>query len=140
MEISEIRRRVRAAITGARAAAQERQARVDAAGRQYETFLTERAVPVFHSVAAALAGEGLRFKVFTPAGSVRLVPDRATGDYIELVLDTSGDLPQVLGRTSHGRGRRQVTTERPVKEGSAVDTLTDEDVLQFVVTEIPRFL
>jgi hypothetical protein len=140
MEISEVRRRVREAIASARAAAQERQTRVDAAGKQYETFLTERAVPVFHTVAAALAGEGLRFKVFTPAGSVRLVPDRASEDYIELVLDTSGDLPQVLGRTSHGRGRRQVTTERPVKDGTGIDELTDEDVLEFLAAEMPRLV
>jgi hypothetical protein len=140
MEISEIRRRLRAAIVNARAAAQQRQARADAAAREYEAFLGERAIPVFHGVAAALTGEGLRFKVFTPAGSVRLVPDRASDDYIELVLDTSGDIPQVLGRTSHGRGRRQVTTERSLNETRDVNLLTEEDVLQFLLAEIPRFV
>ncbi|MGB2714861.1 MAG: hypothetical protein WBC51_11810 [Vicinamibacterales bacterium] len=140
MEIHEVRRRIRAAIAEARAAAQQRQARVDTAGRDYEKFLTERAVPLFHTFASALAGEGLRFKVFTPAGSVRLVPDGASEDYIELMLDTSGDLPQVIGRTNRGRGRRQVTTERPMKEGADIGTLTDEDVLEFLSGEIGRFL
>jgi hypothetical protein len=140
MDIAEVRRRVRAAIATARAAAQQRQARVDAASREYDTFLTERAVPVFHSFAAALAGEGLRFKVFTPAGSVRLVPDGAPEDYIEVDLDNSGDLPQVVGRISRGRGRRQVSTERPVKDGAGVGTLTDEDVLEFLTAEIVRFV
>lgn len=140
MEIHQVRRRIRAAIAEARAAAQQRQARVDTASRDYEKFLTERAVPLFHTFASALAGEGLRFKVFTPAGSVRLVPEGASEDYIELMLDTSGDLPQVIGRTNRGRGRRQVTTERPLKEGADIGTLTDEDVLEFLSGEIGRFL
>jgi hypothetical protein len=140
MEISEVRRRLRAAIANARAAAQQRQARADAAAREYEAFLGERAIPVFHALASALTGEGLRFKVFTPAGSVRLVPDRASDDYIELVLDTSGDIPQVLGRSSHGRGRRRVTTERSLNETRDVNLLTEEDVLQFLLAEIPSFV
>lgn len=140
MDIPEVRRRLRAAIAGARAAAQERQARVDAAGRDYEKFLAERAVPLFHTFASALTAEGLRFKVFTPAGSVRLVPDSASEDYIELVLDTSGDLPQVIGRTSRGRGRRLLTTERSLKEDGDIAALTEEDVLRFLVGEIANFV
>ena len=140
MDVSEVRRQVRAAITSARAASQRRQARVDAAAREYDTFLTDRAVPLFRTFASALTGEGLRFKVFTPAGSVRLVPEGASDDYIELVLETSGDVPQVIGRTSRGRGRRQVTSERPVKDGADVSTLTEEDVLQFLVSEIVSFV
>jgi hypothetical protein len=140
MDVPEIRRRLRAAITSARSAAQQRQARVDAATRDYETFLNERAVPLFRTVAAALTAERLRFNVFTPAGSVRLVPDGASEDYIELVLDTSGDLPQVVGRASRGRGRRQVTNERPLKNGTDVSMLTEDDVLQFLMEEIGRFV
>ena len=140
MDVPEVRRQVRAAITHARAESQRRQERVDAAGREYEAFLTERAVPLFRTFASALAGEGLRFKVFTPAGSVRLVPEGASDDYIELVLETAEDVPQVIGRTSRGRGRRQVTTERPVKGGADVSTLTEEDVLRFLVSEIVGFV
>jgi hypothetical protein len=140
VDIPEVRRQVRAAITNARAASQRRQERIDAAGREYETFLTERAVPLFQTFASALAGEGLRFKVFTPAGSVRLVPEGASEDYIELVLETSEDVPQVVGRASRGRGRRQVTTERPLKNGADVSALTEDDVLQFLVSEIVSFV
>ena len=140
MDIPEVRRQLRAAINSARAASERRQERIDAAGREYETFLTERAVPLFQTFASALAAEGLRFKVFTPAGSVRLVPDGASEDYIELVLETSEDVPQVVGRTSRGRGRRQVTTERPLKDGADVSALTEDDVLQFLVSEIVRFV
>lgn|SRR5688572_15900772 len=140
MDVPEVRRRLRGAITAARTASQQRQARVDAATRDYEKFLTEQATPLFHTFASALVAEGLRFKVFTPAGSVRLVPDGASEDYIELALDTSGDVPQVIGRTSRGRGRRQIATEGPVKEGADVGALTEDDVLQFLVSEIVRFV
>ena len=136
MDVPEVRRRLRAALANARSAAQERRTRVDAASRAYETFLSQRAIPLFHTLAGALVAEGLRFKVFTPAGSVRLASESGPEDYIELTLDADGDIPQVIGRTSRGRGRRLVTTERPVREGSDVATLTEEDVLNYVLEAI----
>jgi hypothetical protein len=140
MEISEVRRRLRAAIEGARSDAQQRRSRNDTASREYEKFLSECAVPLFHSFASALAGEGLRFKVFSPAGSVRLASETAADDFIELELDTSGNHPQVIGRSSRGRGRRQVTSERPVREGADIASLTEENVLDFLVDEIRAFV
>jgi hypothetical protein len=140
MEVSEIRRRLRAAIDAARKGAIERRARSDQAARDYEQFLQERAVPVFQTVASALVAEGYRFKVFTPADAVRLVVESSADDYIELTLDSSIDPPGVLGRTSRGRGRRQITSERPIKENAPVADLTSEDVLAFVVEEIIPFV
>ncbi len=104
--------------------------------REYEKFLNERAVPVFHTFAQALAGEGQRFKVFTPAGSVRLASDGGGDDFIELSFDTAEDRPQVIGRSSRGRGRRQVRSEQPIRDGADVASLTEEDVLDFLVQEI----
>ena len=140
MEVPEIRRRLRGAIEAARREAQERRARSDAAARDYEVFLTERAVPLFHTLAAALVAEGHRFKVFTPAGSVRLASETAADDYIELVLDASLDPPAVIGRTSRGRGRRVNTAERPVKDSVAIDQLTEQDVLEFVLAALAPFI
>ena len=140
MEIAEVRKRVLAAIASGRTAAQERRTRIDAASRDYEAFLADRAVPLFHQVASALVAEGLRYHVFTPAGSVRLASESGGDDYIELVLDTTGDEPQVLGRSSRGRGRRLVTSERPIKPGSTVPSLTEEDVLSFLVEELGPFV
>ena len=114
--------------------------RSDQAAHDYTVFLHERAVPLFHTFASALVAEGHRFKVFTPADAVRLASESSAGDYIELTLDTTVDPPTVLGRTSHGRGRRQVTSERPVKDRTAVADLTAEDVLEFLVEEIPPFV
>jgi hypothetical protein len=140
MEVSEVRRRLRAAFEDARKAAAERRERTDAARRAYEEFLEQRAVPVFHKFAAALTGEGHSFKVFTPAGSVRLASERSHEEYIELALDDSIDPPVVMGRTSRGRGRRMISSERPVRDGAAIADLTDEDVLSFLLHEITLFV
>jgi hypothetical protein len=136
MEISEIRRRVRAAIEQARRDAASRRERSDAAARAYDEFLSQRAIPAFNGLASALVAEGHRFKVHTPAGSVRLVSERSSDDFIELVLETSEDPPIVLGRTSHGRGRRAIARERPVRDGASPESLTDEDVVAYVVSEL----
>jgi hypothetical protein len=140
MDIPEVRRRVRAAIDQARRDAAGRRERSDAATRAYDQFLAARAVPTFNTMAAALVAEGHRFKVFTPAGSVRLASERSPDDYIELTLDASEDPPIVLGRTSQSRGRRAVTKERPVRDGAAPDTITDEDVADFVLSEVTALI
>jgi len=138
MEIPDIRRRVRAAIDQARRDAGARRERSDAAARAYEEFLTTRAVPAFNLVAAALAGEGHRFKVSTPAESVRLSSENAPENYIELVLDPTDDPPAVLGRSNVGRGRRAITRERSLRKDIA--SLTQEDVVEFVLGEIAPFV
>ena len=140
MEVSEVRRRVRAAIESARREAQERRVRSDRASLEYQDFLRDRAVPLFQTVASALVAEGYRFKVFTPADSVRLASETSGNDFIELTLDAAADPPTVSGRTSRGRGSRLVDSERPVKAGKAVADLSDEDVLGFLMEEIVGFV
>jgi len=140
MEISEVRRRLRAAIERARREAGERRARTDAAARDYESFLSQRASPVFHQLAAALKAEGHPFKVFTPATSIRLTSDRSSEEFIEVSLDDTSDPPAVVGRTTRGRGRRMVSSERAIKDGASIADLTDEDVLAFLLEEIARLI
>jgi hypothetical protein len=140
MDISDVRRRLRGAIEAARREATERRERTGAAERDYETFLTDRAIPVFHDFANALSGEGHAFKVYTPARSVKLASARSSEEFIELELDTSQDPPQVIGRSSRGRGRRMVTSERPVRAAVAIVDLTEEDVLEYLVAEIGNFV
>ena len=140
MEVSEVRRRLRAAIEKARQAAAERRARNDAAARDYDVFLAERATPIFHQLAAALAAEGRAFKVFTPAGSIRLATERSPEEFIELVLDDSSAPPAGVGRTTRGRGRRMISTERALGSGAPVADLTEEDVLAFLLEEIVPLL
>jgi hypothetical protein len=140
MEVSEVRRRLRAAVEDARREAAERRVRTDAVSRAYEEFLGQRAVPLFHQFAAALTGEGHLFKVFTPAASVRLASERSHEEFIELALDEASDPPAVVGRTSRGRGRRMISSERPVRDGMAIADLTEEDVLAFLLTEITSLI
>lgn len=136
METSEVRRRFLVAIEKGRRDAAERRTRTDQARRDYEDFLAQRATPLFHQVAAALKAEGQAFAVFTPAASVRLAAERSPEEFIELVLDDSSNPPAVVGRTTRGRGRRTISTERPISEGKSIAELTDEDVLVFLLGEI----
>jgi hypothetical protein len=139
MDVPEVRRRVRAAIEQARRDTAARRERTDAASQAYLEFLTARAVPAFGSLAAALTAEGHAFKVFTPAGSVRLASERSPDDFVELTLDAAEDPPQVLGRSSTGRGRRSVTREQHLRAASIAD-LTDEDVVTFAIGELVSIL
>ena len=140
MDTPEVRRRLRAVIDQAKRGAAARRERADAAARDYEAFLQDRAVPTFHTFAAALVAEGYRFKVFTPAGSVRLAAESGGEDFIEITFDPTLDPPRPAGHTSRSRGRRSIVTERAIRAGTAAADLTDEDVLEFLVEEIAPFV
>jgi hypothetical protein len=136
MEIGEVRKRLKAALDEARRNAAERRTRIDAAARAYEVFLEGVATPVFKMVAAALKAEGRPFKVFTPAGGLRLMSEHSAEDSIELTLDTSPSMPIVMARINRGRGHRVLSSERPIRD-APVEQLTQEDVLRFLLEEIP---
>ena len=128
MEISDVRKRVLETIDRAKRAAAGRRTRVDQAGREYDVFLDQIAVPLFRQVANALRAEGYVFNVFTPSGSVRLMSDRSAEDYIELFLDTTADQPRVTGRTSRSRGRRVLESERPIGAPGPITALDEENI------------
>ena len=46
----------------------------------------------------------------------------------------------ILLRSNRGRGRRQVSTERVLRDGAAIPTITDEEVLDLVLSEIEPFV
>jgi len=140
IETSEVRRRLRSAIEQARNNAAARRERSDAAARDYEKFLAAIAVPVVHQFANVLSAEGHHFHVATPADTVRLTSASSNEDYIEIALDTTQDPPEVVGRTSRGRGRRMITTERAVREHTAIAELNEEDLLAFLLSEVVPFV
>jgi len=140
IEPSELRRRLRSAVDQARSNAAARRERTDAAARDYERFLETVAIPVVHQFVNVLSAEGHQFEVATPAGAVRLTSAGRSEDYIEIALDTAEDPPEVVGRTSRGRGRRMISSERAVRERTAVAELNHEDVLAFLLTEIVQFV
>jgi len=139
LEVSEVRKRVRAAIARARLAASERRTRGDVARVHYERFLTEVAGPVVRQFAGVIRAEGYSFHVSTPAEGLRLESDRARDDYLEIFLEP-GDPPEVMGRVSLERGRRVTMIERPLRKGVAVTDLDEEDVLAFLLAEIGPFV
>jgi hypothetical protein len=140
MEVSDVRRRLRLAIDETKRQADERRAKKDAAVREWERVLADVAIPLFHQVVQALNSEGYRYKVTTPGSSVRLVPERGGEEFIEVALDTEGDAPAVMIRSTRGRGRRSVTSERPLSARSAVDVLTDDEIVTDLIEELKPFL
>ncbi|HMD34134.1 MAG TPA: hypothetical protein VKH42_04160 [Vicinamibacterales bacterium] len=140
MEIADVRKRVREAIERARQHADRRRERNDDARRAFEKFLDSAAVPIVRQVASVLRAEGHLFTIFTPAGSVRMMSDRQSTDFVEITLDTSGYTPRVIGHTSRGgRGGNIVEYEQTVGNGDPA-TLTEEDVVAFLVREVEPFV
>lgn len=140
MEISDVRKRVLETVTRAKRAAAERRARADEAAHEYTAFLERVAVPLFRQLGNVLRAEGYPFNVMTPGDSVRLVSDRSPTDYIELFLDTSGEAPRVVGRTSRGRGSRVLQSEQPLADHGPVRDLGEDDVLRFVMEALTPFV
>lgn len=139
MEISEVRRRLSETIERAKRAAMDRRAHVDEASREFVVFLEQIAIPLFRQVANVLRVQGYPFDVFTPGGSVRLMSEKNADDFIELMLDTTGGEPLVVGHSRRGRGRRVLEFERPVAEGP-VRNITEQQVLAFLLKELEPFV
>jgi hypothetical protein len=140
VEPSDVRRRLRAAIDEAKRHSTERRARVDAASRAWEEALPATVVPAFHALSQALAAEGHRFKVLTPGESARLSVERSAEEFVELALDTARDVPAVMLRSTRGRGRRIISSERVAAEGGAIAQLTQEAVVGFLLEELIPFI
>jgi hypothetical protein len=137
MEISEVRKRLHATIEHAKKRAAERRTRSDEATRAFELLLSKVAVPLFRQAANVLRSDGYLYTVFTPSDSVRLSADRIAEDFIELTLDTTGDTPQVIGRSSRIRGRRVAESERAIGDPAA---LTEDEILSFLLKELEAFV
>ena len=150
MDTGELRRRILraleestndAALRRDDADAALRRTEADAAARAYDDFLATLAVPMLKQAIDVLKAERQNFVLNAPAGSARIVSEGASDTFLEFVLDSAGNRPQVLGRVSRARRRQRVVVdERPLATGKAVADLTEEDVAAFLVTEIPRLL
>ena len=104
MEVSSVRRRLNETIERAKRRAAERRVRSDAAGVAFGRFLENTAIPLFRQIVNVLRADGYPFSVITPSGSVRLTSDRWAQDFVEVLLDTSGDEPQLMLHASRGWG------------------------------------
>jgi len=144
METSVVRQRVQEMLRQRRRPDADRRSdrrwQADQATQEFETFLRSVAVPLFKQVANALAAEGFKFDVFTPGSSVRLMGPRGNDEYVEIVLDTRGAAPKLLGRASHVRGGDVMQTELVLNATANISALTDEDLLGFLLGEIENLL
>ena len=140
MEVSQVRKRLKAAMDATRDRAQRRRERTAEAQRAYETFLADVATPVARQLANAMKAEGYAFTVFTPGDGLRLASDHGRDDFIELTLNTSNDKPEVVGRISQRRGSRTIDEEVPVKRGAAPDQIGEDEVLEFFIGALEPWL
>jgi hypothetical protein len=140
MEVSQVRRRVQAALAAARERSQQRRQRVADAEGQYDRFLADVAVPLARQVANVLKAEGRSFTVSTPGRNVRLEPDRGRDDFVEITLNTEVDPPDVIGLIRYTRGSRTIDEERPVKRGTAPDQISDDDLLEFLLRALEPWI
>jgi len=140
IETSELRKRVRALIDNRRKQAAERRVKLDEAAAAYRTLLESTATPLVQMLVNTLRAEGYSFTVFTPDGGLRMAPSRSADDFIEFALETSQGDPFVALRVSRTRGRRVIQHERPVKDRTPVDALSEEDVLQALFDELGPFV
>jgi hypothetical protein len=144
MEVSVVRQRVLELLDRSKRPADDRRAnrraQMDAATREYELFLERVAVPLFKQIVNVLRVENYQFTVFTPGGSVRLMADRGNDDYIEVVLDTNGSGPKLLGRARRSRGGNVTETELVLNATSDISALTEEDLLGFLLSELEAYV
>jgi len=135
-ELSDLRRRVRQALQDAKQKAAARRAARDEASRAWDGALEQTVTPLMRDMASVLSGEGLAFRLDTPAGAARLMSERSPDDYIEVRLDDSDDrdAPEVVGRTVRARGRQSVTViEEPLGPPSEI---TPDRLLAFLLKAI----
>lgn len=139
-DVAQLRKRLKNEIEQARRTAAERRERGRAARRSYDTFVETIATPLFRQVANVLKAEGMTWEVQTPAEGVRLVADRHRDDVIALELDDTQDPPQPMLTAVRRWGSRSLRRERPVKERTAIDQLTEEDLLDRLFEELRPWL
>lgn len=139
-DIALVRKRLVQAVEQAKRDAVGRRERADAARQTFEIFLEGTATPVFRDFANALRGEGFPFEVMTPSDAVRLTPDRNRDEGIMLELDSTTDPPSAMISVTKGRGSRMTRTERPVKNGAALNEITEEDLTVLLLEELKPWL
>jgi hypothetical protein len=140
MEISLVRKRVRQCLEHAHKSAAARRDTNREAAATWERLLVQIAVPLVQQIAQVLRAEGQPFRVDTPAGRVRLASERSADDHIELVLDTTGEAPVVVGAVNRTRGRERMSDEHILASGADIASLDEEQLLEFFTGVLGPFV
>ncbi len=140
MHTADIRRRVTRTIAEARVAAAARRRRAASAEAAADAILSGVAAPLCKTIVAALKAEGLKFRLSTPPGAVRISSETSGDDYIELALDATRTPPALMGRVGRAWGRRVLADEQVVAEDPAIGELDEETLLEFVLGALAPFV
>jgi hypothetical protein len=140
IETSELRKRLRLAIERSRKAAADRRTKLDEASAAYKELLQGTATPLVQMLVNVLRAEGYPFTVFTPNAGLRMASARSADDYLEFALDTSANEPVVMLRVNRTRGRRVIQHERAINQGTPIERLGEEDLLQALLEELGPFV
>ena len=127
-------------MVSARERAKRKREHAATAEATYESFLTDVAVPLARQIAGSLKAENYAFTVSTPGRGLRLALDRGQDDFVELTLDSEAEPPTVTGRIRRTRGSRTLEEERPIRQGASPDQLSEDEVLEFLVTALEPWL
>ena len=140
IETAELRKRLCRTLDEAKRAAAARRRRAAAAEQDGARVLAEVVAPLFKTVASFLKAESYPFRVITPHEAVRLASETSGENFIELAVETTTDVPAIVGRVSRTWGRRILTNETVVAEATDIANLSDEDVLAFLLKALPPFV
>jgi len=141
IETADLRKRIRQVIDEAKQVAATHRADAARGAASFEPFAAAVAAPVFRAVAGVLKAEGFPFHVATPAGAVRLEPERGgADDAIELRLDTARYPVAVVGRVQFTHGRHVEEDEQILCEVHELEQVTADQVLGFVLRALPLFV
>lgn len=137
MDVADLRKRILRELTPPAGA--DRKAAADAARQGYERLLAVTIGPLLKQTANILKAEGWLCEVHTPSESARLALTSAPETFIEFALDTTPPA-HVIGRASMRRKGAIDVEERVVGAGRAVEDLTEEDVLAYLLPELRHIL
>lgn len=141
VDVSDLRKRILRALDEARKDATSRRGVVDEASQAYQAFLETHVIPLLKQAVQVLRAEKHLFTLNTPADGPRIASDVSSNTYLEFALDSTGAVPQVIGRVSLAHGRQgRIVEERPLVPGKPVADVTEDDVAMFLVTEIPKLI
>ena len=142
MDVSELRKRILRALDDARKDAVTRRTEVDEAARAYEQFLETLAVPLLKQARHVLRAEKQLFTVHTPAGSVaaRLGQRRRRRSSSSCSTCRRACRRSSAASASRAAGRAWSSKSVRSRPAKPSPTLTEDDVAQFLVTEIPKLI
>ena len=141
MEVSDVRKRILDTLDAREGEAAARRARNAEVATAYERFLETVAAPLVPP--GRVDPQGRETPVRCPhAGGRRAAGLRAIAeDFVEIRLDTSGQVPQVVAHVERVRGRETLRSRtRPIRPGVLVEHLTDQDVLDEVAEALGRLI